>query len=561
MPDVVDTWDVRSAPTSSTSKRALGLRLRRTPGLRSGNMGGEAAFAELYHRHHQELYRYCLSILRHEQDAQDALQNTMVKAHGALATEERDFELRPWLFRVAHNECINLVRKRRETTELVEELPAPATTEERHAEREALRQLEVDLSGLPERQRSALVLRELSGLSHDEIAEVLGVSSAVVKSTIFEARSALLQYREGRDMSCSTVRAALSDGDKRVLRGRRQRAHLSDCAGCRAFRAGLLARPGQLAALAPPLPAAAAAAMLHQLLSGSAVAGSAAAGSAAAGSAAAGSAAAGSAAAGSAATGSAAAGSAAAGSAAAVGTAGLGGVAASAAGSAVLGGVTAKLAAGAAVAALAAGGTAVVQSDPPSARTVSQGQDARPAAPRPATPSSALPGAAAPSGALPLGGPTTAAELARRNPAGAKEASRSSSNSAGKTRAPAGSRDKAGDGGSSSLNRRDTAARAAERRGSAKKLTKGRRSEAEPSVTGGSRRTDKARGGAAPRKAAPASSRRDRAKQKAPSPSPPAATTESAPTPTPSPSTRPPKEKETPDVSSDAPDADPALTP
>ena len=533
MPDVVDTWDVLSAPTSSTSKRALGLRLRRTPGLRSGNMDSEAAFAELYHRHHQELYRYCLSILRHEQDAQDALQNTMVKAHRALAAEERDFELRPWLFRVAHNECINLVRKRRETTELVEELPAPATTEERHAEREALRQLEVDLSGLPERQRSALLLRELSGLSHDEIAEVLGVSSAVVKSTIFEARNALLQYREGRDMSCSTVRAALSDGDKRVLRGRRQRAHLSDCAGCRAFRAGLLARPGQLAALAPPLPAAAAAAMLHHLLPGSAVAGSAAAGSAAAG------------------------------SAAAVGTAGLGGVAASTAGSAVLGGVTAKLAAGAAVAALAAGGTAVVQSDPPSARTVSQGQDARPAVPRPATPSSALPGAAAPSGALPPGGPTTAAELARRNPAGAKEASRSSSNSAGKTRAPAGSGDRAGDGGSSSLNRRDTAARAAERRGSAKKLTKGRRSEAEPSVTGGSRRTDKARGGAAPRpaprKAAPASSRRDRATQKAPSPSPPAATTESAPTP--SPSTRPAKEKETPDVSSDAPDADPALTP
>ena len=56
------------------------------------------------------------------------------------------------------------------TTELADDLPAFATTEERHAEREELRQLERDLAELPERQRSALVLRELSGLSHDEIA-------------------------------------------------------------------------------------------------------------------------------------------------------------------------------------------------------------------------------------------------------------------------------------------------------------------------------------------------------------------------------------------------------
>lgn len=319
-------------------------------------MDGQAAeFSELYHRHHQALYRYCLSIVRQEQDAQDVLQNTMVKANQALAKAEPNFEPRPWLFRVAHNECISLLRRRRQTTELAEDLPAAATTEQRHAVREELRQLAVDLGDLPEIQRSALVLRELSGLSHDEISQVLGVSSNVVKSTIFKARTALLQYREGREMPCSSVRDELSDGDQRVLRGRRQRAHLRDCAGCRAFQADLVARPAQLAALAPPLPAMSALALLHQLLPG---AGTGAVSSAAIGS-------------GSAALGS--------GSASAGLTA--------TASSSVLGGVVAKLAAGAGVAALAIGGAATSVLKPgPEARSVMTGQAAHSAASHAATP-------------------------------------------------------------------------------------------------------------------------------------------------------------------------------
>jgi RNA polymerase sigma factor (sigma-70 family) len=341
-------------------------RLRGAPVVPSrGSDVNDIKFSELYARHHQALYRYCLSILRQEQDAQDALQNTMVKAHQTLAKEALDFELRPWLFRVAHNECISLLRRRRQTTALTDDLPAAATTEEQHAQREDLRQLAADLADLPERQRAALVLRELSGLSHDEIAQVLGVRSAIVKSTIFEARGALLEFRSGREMACDTVRAALSDGDKRVLRARRQRAHLRDCAGCRAFQADLVARPAQLAALAPPLPAAAALALLHHLMSG-AGSGTGAAAIGAASSAAVGTGSAASSAAvgtGSAAS-SAAVGTGSAASSAAVGTgsAASAGLTATSAGSSVLGSVTAKLALGAGLAVLAAGGTAAVHS-------------------------------------------------------------------------------------------------------------------------------------------------------------------------------------------------------
>src|SRR4051794_12213608 len=95
------------------------LRLRREGTLRSRAARGDAAaFAAVYERHHQALYRYCRSILHHEEDAQDALQSTMAKAFAALQDERRDFELKPWLFRIAHNEAVSILRRRRETTEL-----------------------------------------------------------------------------------------------------------------------------------------------------------------------------------------------------------------------------------------------------------------------------------------------------------------------------------------------------------------------------------------------------------------------------------------------------------
>ena len=244
------------------------LRIRSEGALRSRAARGDAvAFAAVYERHHQALYRYCRSILRHDEDAQDALQSTMTRAFAALQDEQRDFELRPWLFRIAHNEAITILRRRRETREL-DEQPALGDLEDRVAEREELRLLQLDLADLPERQRAALVLRELNGLSHAEIAVVLELSTGAVKQAIFDARSALFSFREGREMACHDIRRMLSDGDGRVLRGRGVRGHLRACPDCRRFRADLEQRPKSLRALAPPLPAGGAAALLAQILGG-----------------------------------------------------------------------------------------------------------------------------------------------------------------------------------------------------------------------------------------------------------------------------------------------------
>jgi len=231
--------------------------------------GDERAFAAIFRRYHQPLYRFSLAIVGNPEDAQDALQNTMVKVMRALPGEEREIELKPWLYRIAHNESIDLLRRRRETRQLDAELAAPGySLAEDAATRERLRRLLTDLDELPERQREVLVMRELAGLGFEEIGAALGTSDAVARQTLYEARQSLRQMEEGREMSCGEVTRALSDGDGRVTRRRDVRAHLRSCPDCRAFRDEIKSRRHDLAAISP-LPAAAVAGMLQGLVGGS----------------------------------------------------------------------------------------------------------------------------------------------------------------------------------------------------------------------------------------------------------------------------------------------------
>ena len=135
-------------------------------------------------------------------------------------------------------------------------------------ERERLATLVADLQTLPVRQRAALVMRELSGLSMQEIAAALSTSPGAAKQAVFEGRCALQEIAEGRAMECEAVRRSISESDGRVLRARKLRAHLRACAGCREFREAIHTRGADLRALAPPLPMMAAGAVLARLLAG-----------------------------------------------------------------------------------------------------------------------------------------------------------------------------------------------------------------------------------------------------------------------------------------------------
>ncbi len=235
--------------------------------------GDESAFAAIFKRYHQELYRFCLSIVSRSEDAQDALQNTMVKALRSLPGEKRQIDLKPWLYRVAHNESIELLRRRRESVELhPERLTAVGEPAETAALRERLRRIFDDLELLPERQRSALVMRELGDLDFAQIGEAFATSAAVARQTVYEARLNLRQLEAGREMSCERVTRQLSEADGRVTRRRDIQAHLRACPECREFGDAIASRRRDLAALSP-LPAAAAGSILQGLLGGQAVSG------------------------------------------------------------------------------------------------------------------------------------------------------------------------------------------------------------------------------------------------------------------------------------------------
>jgi RNA polymerase sigma factor (sigma-70 family) len=237
--------------------------------------GDERALAAIFDRYHQDLYRFCLAIVGNPADAQDALQNTMVKVLRALPGEKRQVELKPWLYRIAHNESVELLRRRRPTEELDAGLAARGGSLAEDAEARArLRRLLADLELLPDRQRGALVMRELGGLGFEEIGAALGTSPATARQTLYEARQSLRQMDEGREMDCDAVTRALSDADGRVTRRRDIRAHLRACPDCRRFSEEIEGRRRDLGALAP-LPAVAATGLLQGLLGGAAAGGAA----------------------------------------------------------------------------------------------------------------------------------------------------------------------------------------------------------------------------------------------------------------------------------------------
>ncbi len=220
--------------------------------------GDERAFEELVARHGEPLRRYCRTITGNADDAEEALQTILMNAHRALLRDAAPAAVRPWLYRIAHNACLNVVRDRPRWTSLEPEVadagPEPFASS---ATRERMRRLRADLEALDPAPRTALLLRELAGMSHQEIAAAVGgADAAVAKRLIREAREALNDLALGRDTPCPDIRRTISDGDGRVLRSRRMRSHLRDCAECASFRAAIGTRAHDLAALAA-VPAAA----------------------------------------------------------------------------------------------------------------------------------------------------------------------------------------------------------------------------------------------------------------------------------------------------------------
>ena len=162
--------------------------------------------------------------------------------------------LRPWLFTIARNECLTILRRRRPTVELNGE-PALGGDPFRELEvREELRHVLDGLRELPERQRAALVLTEVHGLSQLEIGGVLGVRSEQVKAYVYQARSNLIAERSAREDDCREIREELASARGAALLRGRLRRHVRSCSDCRVYADGVARQRRQLGALVPVAP-------------------------------------------------------------------------------------------------------------------------------------------------------------------------------------------------------------------------------------------------------------------------------------------------------------------
>ena len=210
------------------------LRLASDERLVEGVRGGsEAAFEVLYDRYHRGVLGFCRHILGSVEEAEDALQHTFLSAYRELAGSDKPVVLRPWLYTIARNRCLTMLRgrARQASGELVEPPTEhlAAAVERRHELRDLLR----DVAGLREEQRSALVLSEIGDMSHDEIGHVLGCRREKVKALVFQARSSLIASRTARETPCEEIRQQLANLSGGSLRRNTLRRHLRQCAGCR----------------------------------------------------------------------------------------------------------------------------------------------------------------------------------------------------------------------------------------------------------------------------------------------------------------------------------------
>jgi RNA polymerase sigma factor (sigma-70 family) len=237
--------------------------------------GNDEAFRVIHDRYRARLLGYARQMLATSHaDPEDAVQEIFVRAYANLRSNGRELALRAWLYRIAHNRCIDdLRRPNPPTTEAIDEIGAGAGGDphDRVEQRDALRRLIVDVQRLPDQQRSALLMRELGGVTYADVADALGVSVPAVKSLLVRARLGLAQANEARDTACASIREnVITAHDRGVRASGLVRRHMRDCADCRRFRSEMRSNSRQLAALIPALGPAAAIAKLLGIGSGAA---------------------------------------------------------------------------------------------------------------------------------------------------------------------------------------------------------------------------------------------------------------------------------------------------
>jgi RNA polymerase sigma factor (sigma-70 family) len=249
----IEAARIANASQKGSRSRAPASDERLVKRIRSGS---EEAFGALYERYHARLLSFCRHMLGSHAEAEDAVQQCFVNAYRDIMRGEKQLRVRPWLYRIARNQCLSALRARRFDSELAADRISLRGLADEVLERADLRDLLRDLAHLPDDQREALVLAELEDNSHAEVAQILGCDREKVKSLVFQARSSLLKSKEARALPCAEVQRQLSVLRGGSLRRTQLRRHLAECPACRAFKEEVKRQRAALALVLPVAPTA-----------------------------------------------------------------------------------------------------------------------------------------------------------------------------------------------------------------------------------------------------------------------------------------------------------------
>jgi RNA polymerase sigma-70 factor, ECF subfamily len=157
--------------------------------------GQDDAFDAIVMRHRTALLSHARRILRSPEDAEEVVQESLVRAHAALLAGDGTMSLSAWLHRIVHNASLDRLRRARPQVDLevVGSLlhDRSADPHEKLERRELLNGIVAGVRALPERQRTALVLHGLEGRSHETVGHALGVSEGASKTLVCRARAGL----------------------------------------------------------------------------------------------------------------------------------------------------------------------------------------------------------------------------------------------------------------------------------------------------------------------------------------------------------------------------------
>ncbi len=217
--------------------------------------GQHAAFEVLCARYQTRLLSFCRHMLASREDAEDVLQEVFAAAFNAVLADERDINVRPWLYRIARNRSLNHLRRASAIgvdSMDIHYAEQGISTGDKVMRRESFRELIADVHQLPETQRTALLLREIDALSYEQIAHAMETTVPSVKSLLVRARISLAEAAEARKLSCDDVRLELGQVAEGLGKlSTPARRHIRGCERCAFFRKQLKDNNKALALIMP----------------------------------------------------------------------------------------------------------------------------------------------------------------------------------------------------------------------------------------------------------------------------------------------------------------------